>query len=127
MCDWASTSVFFGDQLLFRNGLRKSISSVRFLVDMHSTKQDSTGMGQKKKLNPHAQALGSLGGKARAENLSQVDITKIASQGGRARAESLSAARRREIAVKAVAVRERKKKENTSEDPKAKRTNRSHR
>jgi hypothetical protein len=65
------------------------------------------GMGQKK--NPHAQALGHLGGTARAENLPQSQITKIASKGGKARAESLSAARRREIAKKAAAARERKR------------------
>jgi hypothetical protein len=65
-------------------------------------------MGEKK--NPHAQALGHLGGTARAEKLHQSEITKIASKGGKARAESLSAARRREIAKKAVAARERKRK-----------------
>ena len=67
------------------------------------------GMGQPKKKNPHAQALGHLGGTARADNLPQSQITKIASKGGKARAESLSAARRREIAKKAVAARERKR------------------
>jgi len=65
------------------------------------------GMGNKK--NPHAQALGHLGGTARAENLPQSEITKIASKGGKARAKSLSAAKRREIAKKAVAARERKR------------------
>jgi hypothetical protein len=66
-------------------------------------------MGQKK--NPHAQALGHLGGMARAEKLPQSQITKIASKGGKARAESLSAAQRREIAKKAVAAREKKRKD----------------
>jgi len=65
------------------------------------------GMGQKK--NPHAQALGRLGGAARAESLPQSQISEIASKGGKARAESLSADRRREIAKKAVAARERKR------------------
>lgn len=65
-------------------------------------------MGQKK--NPNAQALGSLGGKARAESLSGAELSKIASKGGKARAEKLSAAKRREIALKAVAARERKRK-----------------
>ena len=65
-------------------------------------------MGYKK--NPTAQALGSLGGKARAKNLSDAEIAEIASKGGKARAEKLSAARRREIAMKAVANRERKRK-----------------
>jgi len=62
------------------------------------------------KKNPHAQALGKLGGKARAASLPQSEITKISSKGGKARAASLSAERRREIAKKAVAARERKRK-----------------
>ena len=62
------------------------------------------------KPNPHAQALGSLGGKARAENLSQADLTKIASKGGKARAQKLSAAERSRIAKLAVAAREAKRK-----------------
>ena len=66
-------------------------------------------MGQKK-LNPHAQALGSLGGKARANNLSDADISKIASKGGKARAAKLSAAELSRIAKLAVAARERKRK-----------------
>jgi len=65
-------------------------------------------MGQTK--NPHAQALGSLGGKARAEQLSDAEIAKIASKGGKARAKRLSAAERRRIARLAVAARERKRK-----------------
>lgn len=64
-------------------------------------------MGQFK--NPHAQALGSLGGKARAEKLPETEISEIASKGGRARAEKLSAAERSRIAKKAVAARECKK------------------
>ena len=63
-----------------------------------------------KKLNPHAQALGSLGGKARAKSLSEAEIAKIASKGGRARATKLSAAERSRIAKLAVAARERKRK-----------------
>ena len=63
-----------------------------------------------RKKNPHAQALGSLGGKARAENLSDAEITKIASKGGKARAAKLSAAERSRIAKLAVAARERKRK-----------------
>lgn len=65
-------------------------------------------MGKKK--NPHAQALGSLGGKARAENLSDAEINKIASKGGNARAAKLSAAERSRIAKLAVAAREKKRK-----------------
>jgi hypothetical protein len=61
------------------------------------------------KKNPHAQALGSLGGKARAENLSDAEITKIASKGGKARAAKLSATERKRIAKLAVAARERQK------------------
>ena len=67
-------------------------------------------MGLDKK-NPHAQALGSLGGMARARALSDAKITKIASKGGKARAASLSAAERSRIAKLAVAARERKRKE----------------
>jgi len=36
------------------------------------------GMGKKKTPNPHAQALGSLGGKARAKNLSPEERSRIA-------------------------------------------------
>lgn len=68
-------------------------------------------MGQKKP-NPHAQALGSLGGKARAKSLSNVAITKIASKGGKARAKKLSATELSRIAKLAVAARERKRKGN---------------
>jgi hypothetical protein len=63
-----------------------------------------------KKPNPHAQALGYLGGKARAKSLSETEIAKIASKGGRARATKLSAAERSRIAKLAVASRERKRK-----------------
>ena len=62
-------------------------------------------MGRKK--NPHAQALGSLGGKARAEALPEAEIARIASKGGKARAAKLSTAERRRIAQLAVAARER--------------------
>ncbi len=65
-------------------------------------------MGNKK--NPHAQALGSLGGKARAAKLPDAEIAEIASKGGKARAEKLSAAERSRIAKLAVAARERKRK-----------------
>jgi len=40
------------------------------------------------------------------EKLSDAERSEIASKGGKARAKSLSAARRREIAKKAVAARE---------------------
>ncbi len=73
--------------------------------------QDNDDMG--KKPNPHAQALGSLGGKARARNLSEDEVTKISSKGGKARAARLSAAERSRIAKLAVAARERKRKGNS--------------
>jgi dihydrodipicolinate synthase/N-acetylneuraminate lyase len=65
-------------------------------------------MGRKK--NPNAQALGSLGGKARAKSLSDAELSEIASAGGKARAETLTAAERKRIAELAVAARERKRK-----------------
>jgi hypothetical protein len=61
--------------------------------------------------NPHAQALGSLGGKARAKNLSEAEVAKIASKGGKARAAKLSPAERSRIAKLGVQARERKRKE----------------
>jgi hypothetical protein len=63
------------------------------------------------KKNPHAQALGRLGGKARSERLTQTEISRIASEGGKARAASLSAAERSRIAKLAVQARERKRRE----------------
>jgi hypothetical protein len=74
---------------------------------MLSVKHDKTCMQRKK--NPHAQALGTLGGKARAEQLSDSEIVKIASKGGKARAKKLTAAERKRIAQAAVAARERKR------------------
>jgi len=62
------------------------------------------------KKNPNAVALGSLGGKARAESLSEVEIKKIAAKGGKARAEKLSAKELSRIAKLAVAARERKRR-----------------
>jgi hypothetical protein len=79
-------------------------------------------MGQKK-LNPHAQALGTLGGEARAKKLSQAEIAKIASKGGKARAAKLPPAELRRIAKLAVAARERKRKEKRNAEPKTKRNN----
>jgi hypothetical protein len=68
-------------------------------------------MVRKQTPNPNAQALGSLGGKARARNLSATEVAKIASKGGKARAAQLSAAERKRIAKLAVAARERKRRE----------------
>jgi hypothetical protein len=63
-----------------------------------------------RKKNPNAQALGSLGGRARAKNLSDAEVIKIASKGGKARAAKLSATELSRIAKRAVAARERKRK-----------------
>ena len=63
-----------------------------------------------KKKNPHAQALGRLGGKARAKSLSDAQIAKIASDGGKARADKLPAAERSRIAQLGVVARARKRK-----------------
>jgi hypothetical protein len=76
---------------------------------MQSAKHDNRDVGKKK--NPHAQALGALGGKARTASLSHAEIAKIASKGGKARAAKLSAAELSRIAKLAVAARERKRKE----------------
>jgi hypothetical protein len=67
--------------------------------------------------NPHAVALGKLGGakggKARAENLSETQLSEIGRMGGlvggKRRAEALSAGRRKAIAQKAAKARWRKK------------------
>jgi hypothetical protein len=66
-------------------------------------------MTQKK--NPHAQALGRLGGKARSKKLSQTQIEEIASKGGKARARKLSAAERSRIARLGAKARDRGRKE----------------
>jgi hypothetical protein len=99
------------DRPASRNGWRKKGSKAhQFFLDVLSTKHDNLRMARKK--NPNAQALGSLGGKARAKNLSDVEVTKIASKGGKARAAKLSPAELSRIAKRAVAARERKRKEN---------------
>ena len=69
--------------------------------------------------NPHAQALGKLGGRARAESLSKGEMSEIASSGGKARAAKLSRAERKWIAKLGVAARERKRGEKTNAKPKA--------
>lgn len=79
-----------------------------FSLYLHTDKQDNDNM--RKDPNPNAQALGSLGGKARARNLSEAEVAKIASKGGKARAAKLSAAERIRIAKLGVAARERKRK-----------------
>jgi hypothetical protein len=57
------------------------------------------------KKNPAAQALGKLGGTARAKALSAAELSKIGKRGGKARAAKLTAAQRSEIARKAVQAR----------------------
>ena len=61
------------------------------------------------KKNPHAVALGRLGGKKRVLSLTAEQLSEIARKGGkvggRARAEKLSSKRRSEIARKAAAAR----------------------
>jgi hypothetical protein len=79
------------------------------IVYFHNAKQDNTRVTLNK--NPHAQALGRLGGKARAQSLSEAEIAKIASAGGKARAAKLSAAERKRIAKAAAAAREKKRRE----------------
>jgi hypothetical protein len=75
---------------------------------MLTVKYDNLDMVQKK--NPHAQALGKLGGKARAEILSDAQRAEIASKGGKARAANLSAAELSRLGKLAVEARERKRK-----------------
>ncbi len=72
----------------------------------------SVGMAEKK--NPHAVALGRLGGRAAMDAKTPKELEEFARSGGkvggRKRADSLSAARRSEIAQKAARVRWDKKK-----------------
>jgi hypothetical protein len=58
-----------------------------------------------KKKNPNAVALGSRGGKARAESLSAAELSAIGKRGAKARSSKVSADRRSEIARKAVSAR----------------------
>ena len=103
--DSASTCDSHGDRLSWRHGSPKGSTNGKFPLTYLTLGKILLRMGRKK--NPHAQALGALGGKARAENLSDDQLAEIGSKGGKARAERLSAARRREIAELAVAARER--------------------
>jgi hypothetical protein len=92
------------------NGMAGEEATVipHFPLDVLTAKYDNPCMRQKK--NPNAQALGSLGGKARAENLSRAEVAKIASKGGKARAAKLSDTELSRIAKLAVAARERKRR-----------------
>ena len=61
-------------------------------------------MGSKKK-NPNAVALGSRGGKARAEKLSAAELSAIGKKGATERLKNLPAAERKQIARKAASAR----------------------
>ena len=52
-----------------------------------------------KKLNPHAQALGRLGGEARKRKLSPTERSRIARKAGLTRSHKLSAKQRKRIAA----------------------------
>ena len=71
------------------------------------------------KKNSAAQALGKLGGKARAKSLSDTRLSEIGRQGASARASKLSAAERSEIARKAVQARIAKQAKQKSKGGKA--------
>ena len=66
----------------------------------------------KDKRNPHAVALGKLGGKARAATLSESERKAIASNAGKARSSKLTKAERVRIAKLAVKAREEKRAKN---------------
>jgi hypothetical protein len=72
-----------------------------FLAILLSVMYDMA-MGKK---NPAAQALGRLGGKARARALSEAELSKIGKMGAQARRKKLTAGERSEIARKAVQAR----------------------
>ena len=55
--------------------------------------------------NPNAVALGSRGGRARAERLSAKELSAIGKKGAKARLKSLGSSERREIALKAAKAR----------------------
>jgi len=81
---------------------------VLFFLYLLTAKRDNVGMATKK--NPNAVALGKLGGKARASNLSPAERSAIASKAAAARNAKLSAAERSRIAKLAVQARERKQR-----------------
>ena len=73
-------------------------------------------MDKKKSLppkNPHAQALGALGGRARTQNLSAKKIKSIASLGGHARAAKLTPGELSRIGKAARAAHKAKAKRET--------------
>jgi hypothetical protein len=62
------------------------------------------------KKNPHAVALGKLGGKARAESLSVDELSRIGRKAGKARIQKLSPEERSKIASLAAKARWEKKR-----------------
>jgi hypothetical protein len=89
--------------------IEKNAASLHFSLDKLDDKSDNTCVGRDK--NPHAVALGSLGGRARAKNLSAEEKASIASQGGKARFAKMTAEERSRYAKRLVAARERKRRE----------------
>ncbi len=71
------------------------------------------------KKNPAAQALGKLGGKARAESLSASQLSEIGQKGAEARKKALTAAQRSEIARKAAQARIAKYGQQTRKEKKS--------
>jgi hypothetical protein len=61
--------------------------------------------------NPHAVALGKLGGTRRAQKLSPEERSRIAAKAGRARSNKLSKAERRRIAMLGVKARRKRREE----------------
>ena len=57
------------------------------------------------KKNPNAVALGSKGGRARAERLSADELSAIGKKGAKARLRSIGSSERQKIAVKAAKAR----------------------
>lgn len=68
---------------------RDTNALAKFIVDLATGEQTETPDKSEDSKNPHAVALGRLGGqkggKARAENLSKAERVKIAKEGARAR------------------------------------------
>jgi hypothetical protein len=58
-----------------------------------------------RKKDPNAVALGSRGGKARAERLSADELSAIGKKGAQARLKNLGSSERQEIALKAAKAR----------------------
>ena len=73
--DSASTCDSHGDRLSWRHGSQKGSTNGKFPLTYLTLGKILLRMGRKK--NPHAQALGALGGKARAENLSDDQLAEI--------------------------------------------------